>query len=140
MQLIRRHRLKQLALVIVFAVIVWLLFFRTSPPREEWQPSPPYAGPYTALDQDGVHGFLPLGEAQEFCARRRWEPYATRISVERSMTYSSLITSLTSLRLDSTSLIKRLTTSLFLSLVPPSKCLPNGTETASPSAQYISIQ
>ena len=61
------------------AVIIWLLFVRrTSPPREERQPNPPYAGPYTALVEDGVHGFLPLDEAQDFCARRRWEPYATR--------------------------------------------------------------
>ena len=78
MQLIHRRRFKQLALVIVFAVIVLLLFFRTSPRHEEWQPSPPYAGPHTALVEDGVHGFLPLGEAQDFCARRRWEPSATR--------------------------------------------------------------
>ena len=72
------RRLKQFALFIAFAIILWLLFFRTSPPREEWQPSPPYAGPHTALVEDGVHGFLPLAEAQDFCQRRRWEPYATR--------------------------------------------------------------
>ena len=45
---------------------------------EEWHPSPPYAGPQPALVEDGVHGFLPLREAQDFCQRRRWEPYATR--------------------------------------------------------------
>ena len=77
MSLIYR-RLKRVALVIVFAVIAWLLVVQTFPHQEEWQPSPPYAGPHPALVEDGVHGFLPLHEAQEFCEKRRWEPYATR--------------------------------------------------------------
>ena len=60
-----------------FCCLILLLIvrpFRT----EEWHPSPPYAGPQPALVEDGVHGFLPLREAQDFCQRRRWEPYATR--------------------------------------------------------------
>ena len=72
------RRLKRVALVIVFAVIAWLLIIQTFPHQEEWQPSPPYVGPHPALVEDGVHGFLPLREAQEFCEKRRWEPYATR--------------------------------------------------------------
>ena len=70
-------RLKWAVPFIVFAFIVCLLIVRTFRP-EEWQPSPPYAGPHPALVEDGVHGFLPLHEARDFCQRRRWEPYATR--------------------------------------------------------------
>ena len=66
-----------LALILAFAGIVWLLIARAFPPQE-WQPSPPYFGPHLALVEDGLHGFLPLREAQEFCRKRRWEPYATR--------------------------------------------------------------
>lgn len=70
-------RLKWIALLIGFASIVYFLKVRFFQP-EEWHPSPPYAGPHPAFAEDGVHGFLPLSEAQDICQRRRWEPYATR--------------------------------------------------------------
>ena len=70
-------RLKWVAPFIIFAFIVSILTFRNFQ-SEEWQPSPPYAGPHPALVEDGVNGFLPLREAQDFCQKRRWEPYATR--------------------------------------------------------------
>lgn len=69
--------LKWVAPLIVFSVIVWLLIVRSFQ-SEEWKPSPPYAGPHQAFVEDGVHGFLSLNEARDFCQRRRWEPYATR--------------------------------------------------------------
>ena len=71
------HRLGLIASLIGFASTVYILKVQFFQP-EEWHPSPPYAGPHPALVEDGVHGFLPLREAQDFCQRRRWEPYATR--------------------------------------------------------------
>ena len=70
-------RLKWIASLLVFALVACLIIVRTFQPQE-WQPSPPYAGPHPALVEDGVHGFLPLREAQDFCQNRRWKPYATR--------------------------------------------------------------
>ena len=70
-------RLSWLAPFTLFALLVWLLIVYALRP-EEWQPSPPYAGLRDALIEDGAHGFLPLREAQDYCQRRRWEPFATR--------------------------------------------------------------
>ena len=63
--------------LIVFAFIACFITVRTLRPKER-QPNPAYPGPHSALVEEGVHGFLPLREAQDFCQRRRWEPYATR--------------------------------------------------------------
>ncbi|MCJ1457998.1 hypothetical protein MMC28_008367 [Mycoblastus sanguinarius] len=38
----------------------------------------PYAGPSIALNPEAEHGFMPLGIAQEFCQRRRFDVYSTR--------------------------------------------------------------
>ena len=70
-------RRKWVASLFIFAFIVCFMILWTFQPPE-WQPSPAYPGPHSALTEDGVHGFLPLREAQDFCQRRRWEPYATR--------------------------------------------------------------
>ena len=70
-------RLKWLVSFIAFAFLIWLLIARAFR-SEEWQPSPPYAGPHHALIEDGSYGFLPLREARDHCQRRRWEPFATR--------------------------------------------------------------
>ena len=70
-------RLRWLVPFILFVILLWLLVSRALRP-EEWQPSPPYAGPRDALIEDGSYGFLPLREARDYCQRRRWEPYATR--------------------------------------------------------------
>lgn len=70
-------RLKWLASFTVFSLLICLLIARIFR-SEEWHPGPPYAGPNQALVEHGAHGFLPLREAQDYCQRRRWEPYATR--------------------------------------------------------------
>lgn len=70
-------RLKLLVSITLFAFLGWLLIARAFR-SEEWQPSPPYAGPRQTLVEDGAYGFLPLREARDYCQRRRWEPFATR--------------------------------------------------------------
>ena len=71
------QRIRWLVVLLIFGVIVWL-FVRFGKAKEQIS-SPPYAGPRQALIEDGLHGFLPLGEARDFCQKRRWEPYATRV-------------------------------------------------------------
>jgi len=72
------QRIRWLVVLLIFGVIVWL-FVRFSKAKEQISSRPPYAGPHQALIEDGLHGFLPLSEARDFCQKRRWEPYATRV-------------------------------------------------------------
>lgn len=70
------QRARWLVALIFLALLVSLL--TRFPRAKERQPSPPYAGPIETLEESAVNGFLSLSEAQDFCQRRRWKPYATR--------------------------------------------------------------
>jgi len=73
-----RMRLHSPRWLVGTALFVLLLLALSSRWRREEEPLPPYNGPRVAMNAAGEHGFLPLNIAQEFCERRRWEPYAAR--------------------------------------------------------------
>lgn len=46
--------------------------------KQPKQIADPYEGPYAAVETAGIRGFLPLADAKDLCARRRWNVYSTR--------------------------------------------------------------
>ena len=69
--------MRWLAVLVLFVTSASLLKRSRHLPREE-RSNLAYAGPQPSLIEEGLHGFLPLRKAQEFCQKRRWEAYSTR--------------------------------------------------------------
>ena len=71
-----RQPLRALSFFVIGCFLTFLLYshYETSPKV----PAPAYHGPHIANTSGVKHGLMPLGEAQIFCKRRRWDAYQTR--------------------------------------------------------------